>query len=176
MSHRFLRVLAAIVMVAGFPASSRAVQPEPQGWTTLQGDCGIAVDYPAGLFPVDAGPTEKGKGQKFRSADGASEFAAYTLANAEKDLPARYLRKNLIVPPQSLIYRRVTEQFFVMSSIRDGRIFYSRCNFSLGIHCIFLEYPQGREAGLRPRRDPGQRLAAAAIKGGAAGTNVRLHC
>ena len=72
----------------------------------------MAVDYPAGLFPVDAGPTEKGKGQKFRSADGAYEFAAYTLANAEKDLPARYLRKNLIVPPQSLIYRRVTEQFF----------------------------------------------------------------
>ncbi len=65
----------------------------------------------------------------------------YTLANADKDSPARYLRKNLIVPPDSLIYRRVTEQFFVMSSIREGRIFYSRCNFSLGIHCIFLEYP-----------------------------------
>ena len=106
--------------------------------------------FPAGLFPVDAGPTEKGKGQKFRSADGAYEFAAYTLANAEKDSPARYLRKNLIVPPQSLIYRRVTEQFFVMSSIRDGRIFYSRCNFSLGIHCIFLEYPTAEKRAFDP--------------------------
>ena len=124
--------------------------PELQGWTKLQGDAGLAVDYPAGLFPVEAGPTEKGKGQKFRSADGAYEFAAYTLANADKDLPARYLRKNLIVPPQSLIYRRVTEQFFVMSSIRDGRIFYSRCNFSLGIHCIFLEYPTAEKRAFDP--------------------------
>ena len=140
--HLLLCFLAAIAPAAGFTASSQAVQPpELQGWKTLQGDDGLAVDYPAGLFSVDAGPTEKGKGQKFRSADGAYEFAAYSLANAEKDSPARYLRKNLIVPPQSLIYRRVTEQFFVMSSIREGRIFYSRCNFSLGIHCIFLEYP-----------------------------------
>jgi hypothetical protein len=155
--------LATIVFAAGFAASSHAVQaPELQDWRTLQGDSGMAVEYPAGLFSVDAGPTEKGKGQKFRSADGAYEFAAYTLANAEKDSPARYLRKNLIVPPQSLIYRRVTEQFFVMSSIREGRIFYSRCNFSLGIHCIFLEYPAAEKrafdsivtrvsASLRPR-------------------------
>ena len=144
MSRRpVLCFLATVALVASVSASSQAVQPpQMQGWTTLQGNSGLAVDYPAGLFPVDAGPTEKGKGQKFRSADGAYEFAAYSLPNAEKDSPARYLRKNLIVPPESLIYRRVTEQFFVMSSIREGRIFYSRCNFLLGIHCIYLEYPQ----------------------------------
>jgi hypothetical protein len=147
MSRRILFASLTVIVFAGsFAASSQAVQPpEMQGWQTLQGDAGLAVDYPAGLFPVDAGPTEKGKGQRFRSADGAYEFAAYTLANAEKDSPARYLRKNLIVAPESLIYRRVTEQFFVMSSIREGRIFYSRCNFLLGIHCIYLEYPQAEK-------------------------------
>ena len=136
------------------PLCSRNAPPDRGFFRIIvRGAAGIAgLDYAPGRLglrgrlsrrpvSVDAGPTEKGKGQKFRSADGAYEFAAYTLANAEKDSPARYLRKNLIVPPQSLIYRRVTEQFFVMSSIREGRIFYSRCNFSLGIHCIFLEYP-----------------------------------
>ena len=95
MSRRsLLAFLAAIIFAGSFAASSQAVQPpEQQGWTTLQGDAGFAVDYPAGLFSVDAGPTEKGKGQKFRSADGASEFAAYTLANADKDSPVRYCAK-----------------------------------------------------------------------------------
>jgi hypothetical protein len=147
----FIRVLAAIALLAGISASSQAQQPpERQGWTILQGDAGLAVDYPAGLFSVSAGPTEKGRGRRFKSEDGRSEFAAYTLDNAEKDSPRAYLRKNLLVPPESLIYRRVTEQFFVMSSIREGRIFYSRCNFALGIHCIFLEYPQDAKRAFDP--------------------------
>ncbi len=44
----------------------------------------------------------------------------------------------------------MTEQFFVMSSIRDGRIFYSRCNFASGIHCIYLEYPQAEKLAFDP--------------------------
>lgn len=154
MSRCFLTLslcLIAPIMLDLNSASAQSRQMlEPAGWSVHQGANGLQVDYPAGLFTVGAGPTEKGEGQKFRSADGQFEFAAYSLANAQKDSPRTYLRKNLLVPPESLIYRRVTDQFFVMSSIRDGRIFYSRCNFAAGIHCIYLEYPQGQKLAWDP--------------------------
>lgn len=134
--------------IALMPASAQA-QPRFQqsaGWTVFQGASGLNVNYPAGIFNVSAGSTEKGVGRKFRSEDGRYEFSAYSLANAENDTPRSYLRKNLLVAPESLVYRRVTDRFFVMSSFRNQRIFYSRCNFASGIHCIFLEYPQADKA------------------------------
>jgi hypothetical protein len=121
-----------------------------EGWTTFGEVTGLQVQYPAGIFRVAAGPTEKGRGRTFRSEDGQYQFSAYSLENPEKDSPRSYLRKNLIVPPESLLYRRVTEQFFVMSSIREGRIFYSRCNFAFGIQCIFLEYTQAAKRAWDP--------------------------
>lgn len=138
-----IHFLAAIAFFAVLAKPALAMPIGSEGWTVLQSGAGLSVDFPSALFPVEAGPTERGKGQKFKSADGQSEFAVYSLANNEKDSPAAYLKKNLIVSPQSMAYRRVGPDFFAMSSIRDGRIFYSRCNFAAGIHCIYIEYPQG---------------------------------
>ena len=115
-------------------------------WTVFSTPSGLSVPYPANIFNVGAGATERGVGREFRSEDGRSEFSAYSLPNAEGDSPRSYLRKHLLVPPTSLVYRRVTDRFFVMSSIREDRIFYSRCNFAGGIHCIFLEYPVTEKA------------------------------
>ena len=137
-----IRVLAAIALLSIVAAPVRAMPIGAEGWTVLQGEAGASVDFPSALFPVEAGPTERGRGRKFRSRDGTSEFAVYSLENRDKDSPAAYLRKNLIVSPQSMIYRRVAPDFFAMSSIREGRIFYSRCNFAMGIHCIYMEYPE----------------------------------
>ena len=33
-------------------------------------------------------------------------------------------------------YRRVTERFFAVSGVRDGEVYYSRCNFHGRMHCI----------------------------------------
>ena len=137
-----IHVLAALALAAILAAPARAMPIGSEGWTVLQGEAGASVDFPSALFPVQAGPTERGRGQKFKSADGKSEFAVYSLANNEKDSPAAYLKKNLLVSPQSMVYRRVGPDFFAMSSVREGRIFYSRCNFAAGIHCIYIEYPQ----------------------------------
>jgi hypothetical protein len=134
--------LAALALLAILATSARAMPIGTEGWTVLQGEAGLSVDFPSAVFPVEAGPTERGKGRKFQSRDGKSEFAIYSLENREKDSPSAYLKKNLMVAPESMVYRRVAPDFFAMSSIRGGRIFYSRCNFSAGIHCIYIEYPQ----------------------------------
>ena len=116
-----------------------------QSWTNLEGASPLKVSYPAAIFNVSAGATERGIGRKFRSEDSRYDFSAYSLPNTDNDTPNSYLAKNLIVSPESLSYRRVTNRYFVMSSIRNERIFYSRCNFAIGIHCIFLEYPQAEK-------------------------------
>ena len=103
---------------------------------------GVRVEYPSSIFRVDAGPTEKGQGRRLKSEDGRYEFAAYSLPHSLDHTPAKYLQRNLIVDPAELVYRRVTDRFFVISSIRNDRIFYSRCNFQREMHCVYLEYPR----------------------------------
>jgi hypothetical protein len=117
-------------------------RPKAESWKTYQLPSGTSVRYPASIFRTEVGPTERGKGQKFKSEDGSAEFAVYSLDNPGNELPRSYLQKNLLVPESKLIYRRVTKRFFVVSSIRGERIFYSRCNFADGIHCVYLEYPK----------------------------------
>jgi hypothetical protein len=46
----------------------------------------------------------------------------------------------------ALDYERITPTFFAISSVRQGLVYYSRCNFSAGadaaLHCVDLVYPQ----------------------------------
>jgi hypothetical protein len=137
-----LAILGSL-FVATSAGEAQAQLSRSAGWTAFSTPSGLSVPYPSYIFSVGGGATDRGVGRKFRSEDGRAEFSAYSLPNSEGDTPRSYLRKNLLVPPTSLVYRRVTDRFFVMSSIREGRIFYSRCNFASGIHCIFLEYPTG---------------------------------
>ena len=143
--HHSLKLLCAAATAASVFAGGAQAQmrlDKSEGWKTFEGGSGLSVRYPAGIFRTDAGATEKGAGQKFKSEDARYEFAAYSIDNAGNDTPRSYLQKNLLVPQSGLIYRRTTKKFFVISSIRDERIFYSRCNFAGGIHCVYLEYPQ----------------------------------
>ena len=133
---------AAIAFTSAGGAQAQIRLDKSEGWKLFEGAQGLTVRYPAGVFRVDDGPTERGTGRKFKSNDAQYQFAAYALANTDNQAPRAYLAKNLLVPQSDLTYRRATKKFFVVSSIRDGRIFYSRCNFAGGIYCIYLEYPQ----------------------------------
>lgn len=114
------------------------------GWSVYRGEGGAIVDVPLGIFVQDAGPTAKGTGRRFKSTDGRSEFAVYTLREPGQT-PGSYLRNNLGVDPASISYKRVTNRFFALSSVNGGRIYYSRCNFYDAIYCIYLEYPQSEK-------------------------------
>jgi hypothetical protein len=115
-------------------AAHSSAQAEGRGsidWQTFAvPDFGTTVDYPAGIFSVAEGKAEKGVGQKFSSADGRSLLAVYARENDTGDSPASYLRNNLKLPRSALTYERVTRSFFAISTVREGSIYYSRCNFS----------------------------------------------
>jgi hypothetical protein len=113
------------------------------GWRTYVDErTGTRVDFPSALFPVDGGATERGIGRVFESEDGRAKFSAYTLANDEGDTPRSYLHKFLKVDPSTIDYRRVTDRFFAVSGIRNGEVYYSRCNFHGAMHCIYISYPE----------------------------------
>jgi hypothetical protein len=108
-------------------------------------DTGTRVDFPEGLF-VPAGSPQRGKGQRFRTSDGRAEFSIYTLDGSRGESPRSYLQNHLKVPRRVLDYERVTRQFFAISAVDQGRVYYSRCNFSPNragqMHCIYLAYPE----------------------------------
>jgi hypothetical protein len=105
---------------------------------------GMKFDYPTNIFPVDDGPAVNGVGRKLRSADSSAGLMFYVESNWERDTPATFVSSRLKVPLAKLDYKRITNQFAVVSGARGGRIYYSRCNFPEGPsgprHCIYVNY------------------------------------
>jgi hypothetical protein len=45
-------------------------------------------------------------------------------------------------PPSNIVYQRVTPRFFVVSSFREDKIWYNRCNFAgRFMNCVLINYP-----------------------------------
>jgi len=74
------------------------------------------------------------------SADGRATLAVQSIENVGHDTPAAFLAKKH--PPSNIVYKRVTDNFFVVSSFRNNSIWYDRCNFaSRFINCVLVNYP-----------------------------------
>lgn len=132
--------LIALVMAGALPANS---QSSAEGWTRVRDPAlGLRLEYPSKIFASDAGKTERHMGRRFRTSDGRAEFAYYSFKNDGRETPKSYLERTLVIDRRKIIYQRLTDRFFVVSSVRDKRIFYSRCNFGGLVRCIYLEYPQ----------------------------------
>ena len=132
------------LLLALILASSPAMALE-DGWQRYAiGDSGAHVDIPTAIFSKDAGPSETGSGRRFLTSDGRANLTVQSVPNAAHNSPAAFLAK--IGPPSGIVYKRVTPNFFVVSSFRDRIIWYNRCNFSGSFaHCILINYPAGEK-------------------------------
>ena len=103
-------------------------------------ETGAAVDIPRDIFSEEAGKPEAGFGARFLTSDRRANFTVQSTRNDANDTPAAFLAKKN--PPPGVVYRRVTSSFFVMSSFRNGLIWYDRCNFAgRVVTCILINYP-----------------------------------
>ena len=101
---------------------------------------GTSVDMPVSIFTRDAGPPESGVGRRFFREDDRADLTVQSIPNPENDSPAMFLAKRR--PPAGIIYKRITPHFFVVSSIRNDRIWYNRCNRGNGtMNCVLINYP-----------------------------------
>jgi len=92
------------------------------------------------VFSEDGGKPETRYGRRFLTADGRAKLTVQSILNEAGDAPAVFLAKKN--PPRNITYRRVAPRFFVVSSFRDNRIWYNRCNFAGHfVNCVLIDYP-----------------------------------
>lgn len=101
---------------------------------------GTSVEIPVGIFSEGAEISDGGTGRRFFTSDRRANLTVQSVANPENDTPATFLAKKH--PPSRIMYQRVTPSFFVVSSVRNNRICYDRCNRSQGhMNCVLINYP-----------------------------------
>ena len=92
------------------------------------------------IFTSDAGAPEGGTGRRFFTEDRRADLTVQSVPNPGNDSPATFLARKQ--PPAGISYKRITSDFFVVSSIRKDRIWYNRCNRGNGtMNCVLINYP-----------------------------------
>jgi hypothetical protein len=120
--------LAPTVVVAGEANWQRYAIPKS----------GAAVEIPTSIFSEDGGTPESGVGRRFYTGDRRADLTVQSISS--QDSPAVFLAKQR--PPSGIVYKKVTPGFFVVSSIRNGKIWYDRCNRSGDyMNCVLINYP-----------------------------------
>lgn len=106
---------------------------------------GTSVTFPAELFRQAMEPPANGDGMTFLSDDGAS-IAIYGFNNALMADPAELADQ--ASDPQGrdgfeITYRRVADNWVVLSGFEDGMVFYNRLLFGQDdvIHGMMMKYP-----------------------------------
>jgi hypothetical protein len=126
------------------PMGADVSPAQPITWTTYTiPETGTSADLPASLFTEKAGSPD-GYGQRFKTADGRATLTIQAAPNTSKDSPAAFLAKRH--PPAHVQYKRITSRFFALSSYKDDKVWYDRCNFSSGwVQCVLMNYPAKEE-------------------------------
>ena len=132
------RLFTAFLVLVFAPPLARAGDTEWRRYVVPS--TGTSVDMPVSIFSVDAGPPEGGTGRRFFTDDRRADLTVQSVPNPGNDSPATFLAK--MRPPAGIIYKRITSDFFVVSSIRKDRIWYNRCNRGNGtLNCVMINYP-----------------------------------
>jgi hypothetical protein len=125
-------------MATTFPCRDAAAQQA--NWRRFMvPETGASTDIPLGIFSEDGGKPETGTGGRFLTPDHRANLTVQSVSN-EGLSPAQFLAaKNA---PSNIVYKRVTGRFFVVSSIRNDKIWYNRCNFAgRYANCVLINYP-----------------------------------
>jgi len=113
----------------------------------------MAFDFPRQIFPLQT--AEQGRrGVMFSTPDGRARIRVFAASNEAGDTPARYLARIRRDGEGRFTYVRTTPRFFVGSGVRDGAIFYRRCNFAprgeRRLSCFQLDYPESEKRAWDP--------------------------
>lgn len=103
-----------------------------------------SVEMPASIFTEQTELQDGGVGRRFFTSDRSADLTVQSIENPSELSPSQFLAQRK--PPPGIQYRRVTPSFFVVSSTRNDRIWYNRCNRSTRrLHCVLINYPAAEE-------------------------------
>jgi hypothetical protein len=126
-----------------------SAQEQPAGWGRYRDrDFGMAFDFPRHIFSLQS--AEQGRqGVTFSTPDGRARIRVFAALNEASEPPARYLARIRKAGEGRFTYVRTAPRFFVASGVRDGSIFYRRCNFAASaerrLSCFQLDYPENEK-------------------------------
>jgi hypothetical protein len=138
-------ILAALIFGVGFP--SLAAQHTYRTYHNARFDFSIA--YPADVL-VPQGEPASHDGQKFRSRDGRAEMLVYGSYNAlNQTLRQLYAEETSLTPDhpyRTVFYKTLKGNWFVVSGIEEGRVFYQKTMLAKGIFKTFrIEYDESQK-------------------------------
>jgi hypothetical protein len=133
----------SLVMTLAFLPSAGIAQP--LSWQNyVVPETGAVAQIPTTIFSEDGGKPEIGYGKRFVTSDKRANLTVQSVSNDAGDSPAAFLAKKN--PPPDMEYRRVTSRFFAVSSVRDNKVWYNRCNFvGRFVNCVLINYPAAEE-------------------------------
>jgi hypothetical protein len=128
-------------LVMAIALTSLAAVAQPVNWHDyVVPESGAVAQIPADVFSEDGGKPESGYGRRLFTSDRRADLTFQSIPNAANDTPAVFLAKKH--PPSNIVYKRVTSRFFVVSSYRENKIWYNRCNFAAHfVNCVLINYP-----------------------------------
>jgi hypothetical protein len=134
-----MRILCCLAALA-LTCSPMAAGAQPVRWQrTIVPETGASVDVPVSVFAEEAGKPETGYGRRFLTSDRRANLTIQSVANEGRSPRGFLAEKN---PPTDIVYKKVTDRFFVVSSFRNDMIWYNRCNFTGPYaNCVLINYP-----------------------------------
>jgi hypothetical protein len=134
MKIEFLLITAA--SLAPFAAAAQPIR-----WHDyVVPESGAVAQIPTNIFSEDGGKPESGYGRRFFTSSRHANLTVQSIPKDANDTPAVFLAKKQ--PPSDITYKRVTSRFFVVSSYRENKIWYNRCNFATHfVNCVLINYP-----------------------------------
>src|SRR3954469_25376461 len=147
-AHAGRRGRAALALALTATLAAAASAQEQADWGRYRDrDFGLAFDFPRHVFPLQSA-AQGGQGVIFSTPDGRARIRVFAARNEARATPARYLARIRNDGEGHFTYVRTTGKFFVASGMRDGAIFYRRCNFAAGsdrLSCVQIDYPHSEK-------------------------------
>ncbi len=145
-AHKLALLVAAVFMLAIATMTEGQVRNEFKTYQNARFDYSIA--YPPHLVPQ--GESENGDGQKFLSQDGRTEMLVYGAQNSlDQSLRKAFEEAKAHSPEhpnRRTTYQVMRRDWFVVSRIDDGRVFYQKTFLRNGVFKTFrIEYDESQK-------------------------------
>jgi hypothetical protein len=139
-------ILMTLTLFA-FGLSARAAQHSYHTYHNARFD--FSISYPADVL-IPQGEPENHDGQKFRSRDGRAEMLVYGSHNALnqtlRQLYSEETNPSADHPDRTVSYKTFKGNWFVVSGIEGGKVFYQKTMLTKGIFKTFrIEYDESQK-------------------------------
>lgn len=140
--NRFRKVILA-ALILGIGISSIAAQHRYRTYKNTRFN--YSITYPADIL-IPQGESANRDGQKFRSRDGRAEMLVYGSHNALNQTLRQLYSEEISHPHRTVTYKTLKGNWFVVSGIEDGKVFYKKSIFSRGVFKSFrIDYDESQK-------------------------------